>query len=782
MYCKMITIQAYVLFLFLSAGVLAVESGSYKTNNNGFVCNTTKNKVSIGNEGIKLVFERSSGKLNGIISAKCRWNFISQATDGRIWEIILCPPKRPEKKVKVSNLDIDGRFKIITNKMYRYVKLVYSGRIKSLRGVNVDVVLTFTFTGDELHSWIDVSVEGNYVLWAVIYPVLQLGPIGNPEDDIALAPGAGGRVCRNPTKKVYFGCGFVSNGMDKDYGNEDVGFETGMNYPSCRGEMQWVAYCEHKSKYIFYTPNESGKGLMLWTKDGAARPKKFLFYNDKPNELTLRIFYYVEGMGIDAKEFHQSAPTIITPFIGDWFTAVEIYREWALKQVWAFRGPVYKRTDIPNWFKNTDMRVMDYMNHQNAVGEISQKDIGVVREYNVPIAVDLYCWQNSLNEKIGLDGPNQAPWRWLPAIKGVSEAIERAKQITQGRIYFFPYLNAVSVWADKSKEFKEIYPELVKDIRGHVVHYKHRPCLIEGICSSAKLWPRIFAIHTKRVLEELGADGLYLDQIDGGAQRPCFDPTHPHKSGKGYFIPEGQRRFIITLKNEIGWNVPIITEAPAEVLIDLIAGRLVHYDIWPTCIPLFQAVYHDYIISHAHHMSDFYPDEDPGWWINATVPFVYGKQLGRFWFWSSGRRPAVGDLSNPKSPFHKKARFLKAMLDCREVGRKFLTFGQMLRPPILLSELPTVYTDKFWGGRFGRITVPAVLASLWKSPDGKVGLVVCNCSDSAQNVKLKLHPNISRIEKFIQLVGNFKSKEVNVSNRVFDLILPSHAVGIFVAK
>ena len=65
-------------------------------------------------------------------------------------------------------------------------------------------------------------------------------------------------------------------------------------------------------------------------------------------------------------------------------------------------------------------------------------------------------------------------------------------------------------------------------------------------------------------------------------------------------------------------------------------------------------------------------------------------------------------------------------------GKKFLVYGEMLRPPATQTEVPLlpVKWDRAYGPRYWNIQLPQILSSMWKAPDGSRGLVIYNIGEN----------------------------------------------------
>ena len=233
----------------------------------------------------------------------------------------------------------------------------------------------------------------------------------------------------------------------------------------------------------------------------------------------------------------------------------------------------------------------------------------------------------------------------------------------------------------------------------------------------------------------------------------------------------------------------IVTEANAEPYMGNMDGHLTicnccaELDCNPLkgniIVPLFPAVYGGYSINFGR----FLFKED----INDTVPFVtklaqmflFGSQLG--WFGLHTHHELL-------EKNRETANYMKKLAKCRGLARKFLVFGEMLRPPHSDNKLPEISTS--WGftsaGTPHIIKMPAVLASAWRAEDGSLGIISTNVSTSPQSVIYtidahKYHLPESRSYTITRITEKEKveiAKSTTSTFRINDII-PSRNVVIF---
>ena len=77
--------------------------------------------------------------------------------------------------------------------------------------------------------------------------------------------------------------------------------------------------------------------------------------------------------------------------------------------------------------------------------------------------------------------------------------------------------------------------------------------------------------------------------------------------------------------------------------------------------------------------------------------------------------------------------------------KKFLFYGEMLRPPVLKGKFPVLAAK--WGPDQEETRMPAVMHSAWKAEDGSMGMFFTNMSETAHTVSYSIDLNDYGIEK-----------------------------------
>ena len=157
--------------------------------------------------------------------------------------------------------------------------------------------------------------------------------------------------------------------------------------------------------------------------------------------------------------------------------------------------------------------------------------------------------------------------------------------------------------------------------------------------------------------------------------------------------------------------------------------------------------------------------------------FLWGEQMG--WF-----DPNILNLESPD------AKYLKALCKAldKEAVKKFLFFGEMVRPPKLEGDNPVLSAS--WRCKSkGILEMPAVSHSAWKAEDGTLGLVFTNMDNSAHTIsysvdtkQYKLPQNKKYSVKVIDGAGAGKVKSYNSGSIVRTEKMPARSVLVLEIK
>ena len=578
---------------------------------------------------------------------------------------------------------------------------------------SLNVEATVRLDTSSLSYW-QINVENNskkFGTWEVTYPSInRLSAI--ERDDMQLAyPDFIGCLLKNPVKRI-------AEKIEDDPRPPQV-----MSYPSARCNMQFSTLFEGKNN----------NGLYLATHDPKANVKKFGYdVDEKDKSLKYSLRNYPEGMGIPGSQSSYRMPyeAVVGVYEGDWITASKIYREWVVNQKWCAKGRLSQRNDIPRWYLNTPIWFVSWTE-----GLATNKLIPLAKFLDVPTILQWYGWTENPFDTYYPD--------YFPPIEGFSKM---AKQMQNAGVKIVPYINS-RIWDMNSKSWSREHPESAttktpfvmfddlisyskwntcawQDLAIVKEHWADNPFAV--MCPTTKVWQNKLAEVVTRMVSELGANGVYMDQTASCQPAYCFDPLHGHPLGGGHHWIDGNRKGIEQTHEsarKVNPEIILTTEDFAEPYIDVFDGLLACniYNIFPDHIPLFDFVYSGYCLLYGQGAGGSALSFKMG---NARM-FIWGQQMG--WF-----DPNSVNLESPE------AKYLKVLCKslAKESVRKFLFFGEMVRPPKLEGDNPMLQIPL--GADQKKLEMAAVSHSAWKGEDGTLGLVFTNLDSVAHSISYKV--------------------------------------------
>jgi hypothetical protein len=164
-------------------------------------------------------------------------------------------------------------------------------------------------------------------------------------------------------------------------------------------------------------------------------------------------------------------------------------------------------------------------------------------------------------------------------------------------------------------------------------------------------------------------------------------------------------------------------ENTAENMIDGTDGILGNTLDPENTVPIFAAVYQDYIPRYGLEMS---AGNNDAFFMQSASLFLEGAQVGRFRL-----RPRNSNLSPHKPEQKPLFDFLALLVGYykQDLAKKFLTYGRLMRP-LQFHEpapMPTVSFDlKGYAYKNGRVELPALMSGVFRSEDDQLGIFVVN--------------------------------------------------------
>jgi hypothetical protein len=171
-----------------------------------------------------------------------------------------------------------------------------------------------------------------------------------------------------------------------------------------------------------------------------------------------------------------------------------------------------------------------------------------------------------------------------PELGTEAELKEAIRQVHAKGVKVLFYVNVLSIAADND-EFRRKGPACaVRGSDGAVDMFGESFLVhpLSTLCNSVPFWRDCVKRNVRYALLELGADGLYLDQI-GSAPRDCFAADHDHRQS----WPGNYRQLLAEIRQELNaagrTEVVFLTEEVMDLYKDLIDCFLC-YSFWQ-CAP-----------------------------------------------------------------------------------------------------------------------------------------------------------------------------------------------------
>lgn len=400
---------------------------------------------------------------------------------------------------------------------------------------------------------------------------------------------------------------------------------------------------------------------------------------------------------------------------GDWFDAALVYRAWARADAHWFPslGPE-GRADTPAWMRELCAWAM--------TGGAPDACVPAVLEFRralgVPVGFHWYSWH-----QIPFD--NDYP-HYFPTREGFRAGVA---QLHAGGVAVMPYING-RLWDTRDRgagdfEFAQLArPAATKDARGEPIVESYgsqetngEPVRLAVMCPATRLWRERQQTIVRRLLQEEGVQGVYLDQIAAAKSVLCFDPAHGHPLGGGHWWnQEGYWPMLDGIRRAKPAETMLTTECNAEPFLRWFDGYLTWHWQYDGQVPLFPAVYGGAVqmFGRAYRGG---ATKDLALRMKAAQQLVWGEQLG----WLDPH--LVRETNN--FAFFREAVRLRWNL------RRYFHAGEMARPPALSGSIPSVTADWQWSGTWP-VTTSALLAGAWRLPrDRSFVVLFANVSDQA---------------------------------------------------
>ncbi len=743
-----------ILFVLSNTGI--ANEGNNKLSLGSIKYHEEEHYLILENSRLKAVFDKSDFlNISVLIDKKSKQELISKDISGKriLWRIelrdrngagfpFLTRDWFPEYRYQRSNLrqeelaylkDVGEKDVFLDNRSESVsltsriehqddrinLYLIWQGlKVYDRKSITVEAKITVKNNDDAMYWRIMIrNDDKEFGIWHLEYPILHINKLGDDTGaDTFIYPKGKGRIFHNPfktVKRIIVAC-----------------------YPQSSGQtMQFSAYYDERN----------GRGIYLAIHDSFCNRKIFLYDFGKSNTLGFKIAQFPMRAGIANIDYQMKFPFVFKSYEGNWYQACRIYRRWAVKQIWCRKGKLSERTDIADFHLKSPVMFTYHTECDEAVAKfpILCEEFNEFFRLRTPCLCALYKWQHydyrktvfyelykNRREHPETNTPTSVVHcgAYLPPRKHIKEAIAKAKK---NNIYVMPYVNS-RLYDLKNDDAKQVQQYVMHDVNG-LWRQANKAYPVYHMCRYTDFWINRYISICNVLIKQLGAESIYVDEYIG-QEPPCFSKNHGHIPGIGNLTFQNGRKFGTSVRNalkKLNSNIALMGENSAEFVIDLAEYDLLHYDIAPGCLPLKQAVYHDYWLSCGRSILNDKEDMNPNsnqFFIKLGTYLTEGSKIGRI---------ELSNISRLISNLPERADILKRAANIKQLAYRFLTLGKMLKPLKFNNTIGTItniYRKKI------KVMYPVIMSSVWLSPENHIGIILFNIS--GQNRKYDF--NISK--------------------------------------
>lgn len=389
--------------------------------------------------------------------------------------------------------------------------------------------------------------------------------------------------------------------------------------------------------------------------------------------------------------------------------AMQWYRPFSFKTEW---GSVpLKDRNIPEWLQNKDLWFRVKTVEPEAIASADR----AIDYFGDNLFFHWYWWHNYPYDSHYPD--------YFPAKPEFASLI---KHIQDKNCHITPYING-RLWdpSTESYESRNGKEASCRNTDGTLYTEVYPTSKVPNsvTCPSSPIWHDMIIELCWKIQNELGTNGVYIDQIAAAAPYPCYAENHNHPKGGGEFWFHSYRDMMKDLRKDyvLPGNI-IFSEENSECFIpsfDILLTLNTPHDPKRKIVPLYPMIYSDRVHTAGY---TYVPGTDvtTGAFRHINMQcFLYGSQLG----WVEPRFIWGSDTTGIES------KFLKNLSEYRKKQHDVFLGGRYLSEYIPEGDNPTTFVPTFG-------TDYMVKGAKWLTPKGKEVLYLVNSDNKAHKVKL----------------------------------------------
>ena len=280
--------------------------------------------------------------------------------------------------------------------------------------------------------------------------------------------------------------------------------------------------------------------------------------------------------------------------------------------------------------------------------------------------------------------------------------------------HLMPYVNG-RIWDMSASGFAYAKVDATTDENGCLYEERYGNGRFAVMCPACPDWQSTVRGLGVRVLDEVGADMVYFDQVSCSRAKPCFNPSHGHPLGGGTWWADGYRAMFERIHADFAARGAAVTsEQLGEAWLDVIDAYLNASDMTDDDVPLFPAIYQGYCVHFGRAVGCDKPHQTRAWrFLQDAKTVLWGEAPG----WIGPHVFALRHYADEADNLAEVARF-------RRRHAEFLVYGSLEGEVRLATADPSVY------------------GTVWKTADGRrTAAAFVNASSAVKRIAYRLSPD-----------------------------------------
>ncbi|MFQ6083704.1 MAG: DUF6259 domain-containing protein [Candidatus Aminicenantia bacterium] len=656
-------------------------------------------EIILDNNSVKLIFEENNYALVRVETDEAIYYFNPQ--ESPLWAITIFDSTA--NPVKLSNLSRYNSTQINANKSF---EIIHSSNEKILRlkWENIDilgtgkvsVIVTIKLKENTSESYWKIKVKNNssrYSVFHIDFPYISFATLysGGKLNTLAF-PSYAGCIFYNPEKSAK-----ISANLNNDLNPEASNFK--VTYPG-NVSMQFSYLYDRGAK----------KGLYLSPLDKKGFIKRYHIVG-KGSYIEYFIRQYPENNHLPNQDYTQPYDFILLPLSGDWIDACKFYRDSFTKNTpWTSQGKIYEREDERKYGPESPLIL--WWEISSSLDEM----INIVLNNKDFFSVDL-----------GVHIRNSGWAKFLSEDYLSSLFIEFCQSLANYGVRTAPY-TSTRAWQSEFWPDPRAESAVARTINNEPYYSPKWDHYV--MCPFSHIWKTLYPEKVNYLLQHAGATDVYMDNYP--LPKLCYQKSHNHSLGGGTYWLDGYKAMSDRIRKS-NPQAAMANESRAEMLIPWLdifpagywqnpEGVKPFVEIGSYPIPMVACVYHDYVGFLGSASKDWEEYNTYQFAFQQGYAFVNGNKLNL--------RACEDKIENFPSKKLRDWNYVKTLTEYIIAAADYLYYGRWERPP-QLKNFPNV-TVRFpdsYPEMYQTLNTSSVLAGVFKSPEGRLGLVFTNFTD-----------------------------------------------------